>query len=124
MYLNGLVLTRKETLVAVETGWAADVKFVGFHCCFKIDMRLVLESKGSTSHHCCSLQVAAFVVHLPSKVAREDITPIPICSEASTSDKGRGYPCGYLEAPQLSDAQAYRDLGPRSHATHSVEAVF
>ena len=90
MYLNGLVLTRKETLVAVETGWAADVKSVSFHCCFKIDMRLVLESKGSTSHHCCSLQVAAFVVHLPSKVAREDMTPIPICSEASTSDKGGG----------------------------------
>ena len=47
--------------MTVETGWATDVKSVGCYCCFKVDIRLVLESKGSMSCHCCSFQVAAFV---------------------------------------------------------------
>ena len=86
-------------------------------------MRLVLKSRGSTSHHCSSFQVPAFVVQLPSKVAKNGMTPIPNCPEDNPPDEGRGYPCDHLEASQFSDTQAYRGSGPRSRATYSVKAV-
>ena len=63
MYIKEFFLARKETEVAVETRWTAKVESdFGCLCCFKLEMRLMLESRGSTSHHCCLSQVAAFVV--------------------------------------------------------------